>query len=447
MTAILSTSLLFVVIGAVIALALPARPRHWHALFGEAYLLGAGAAGLVLLALSAAGIRWSRGGLGAGLAIIFVIALATAIGRGRPELQRPRIDPVNLVDLFTAVLMFGHFLLATAAEPFETDYLLIWGVKARMFLSAGGIDWTFLREPLNPAMHGGYPVLVPLIYDAYAVVIGAWPELVGFVTFACGAAALLAFRSSLSDDMPKLERAVATLILMPLVFSPFIGMAEGPLIAYALVGVLRIRRGIVHSRRADVFAGAVFLGLAASCKNEGLSLIAAVAVAMLAARAWRSLPMLWPALAIPFPWLVMQRLHRVHGYLEEKGSVDRLLLRLSEIPPIAGRMLERTGMPLLFWIGIGAAIVVVGRQLVRQERFLLVATVMQLLFYAAVYLVTPYEVRWHIDTSWDRILRQILPFIALLAMLPTAAVIASVLRRNNATDSRTDRPPCGAGAA
>jgi hypothetical protein len=185
----------------------------------------------------------------------------------------------------------GHFLLATAAPPVESDYLLIWGVKARMFLAAAGIDWSYLEAPLNGPSHPDYPLHLPLLYDVYALVHGSWPEAwTGFPTFAFGFAALLAVRGLLADELPKLARVVATLILMPLLFSPFIGIGEAPLIAYAAIGVLYVKRGVAQSSRHEIITGAVFLGLAAWSKNEGLSLIGAVVIGMIVARRFGLLP-------------------------------------------------------------------------------------------------------------------------------------------------------------
>ncbi len=435
MTSMLLTMALLIGAGVPIALALPARTRQWHGLFADAYLLGAGAATLVLFALSSAGIRWSRTSFGIGLALV---ALAAAVIASRKEVQRPErltVGVANLVDVFTAALVGGHFLLATAAPPIESDYLLLWGVKARMFLARGGIDWSYLEAPLNITSHPDYPLHVPLLYDVYAIVHGSWPEMwIGFATFLFGLAGLLSLRSLLADDMGRLARAIATLIVMPLMFSPFIGIAEGPLIAYATIGVLYVRRGVMHAFRGDVLTGAVFLGLAAWTKNEGLTLIVAVAIGMIAARRWRMLPALLPAVAINIPWLIVHRLHGLRVDLAEGGALERLTARLSDPLPIVRALIDQSGVEAIFVAGIAIALAIGVRRLTSEERFLAVVTALQLFVYIGVYFMTPRELGWHIETSWERVLRQLKPLIALVAMLPTAAVIASLSRKNNAID-------------
>jgi hypothetical protein len=435
MTSTLLTALLLIVAGAPIALALPARTRQWHGLIGEAYLLGAGAATFVLFVLTMAGIRWSRASLLTGLAAIMIGAAIVAWRRGVRLPEPPQAGAANFIDILTAALVGGHFLLATVAPPIENDYLLIWGVKARMFLAQGGIDWSYLQAPLNGTSHPDYPLLLPLLYDLHALVHGSWPEAwSGFATFAFGLAGLLALRGLLADEMPKLARAIATLIVMPLLFSPYIGIAEGPLIAYATIGVLYVRRGVAHASRGEVAIGAIFLGLAAWTKNEGLALMVAAAIAMIVARRIRLLPALLPAIAINIPWLILHRLHDLKVDLAQGGALERLAARLSEPLPILTALLGRTGIAALCWGGIALALAIGWRRVVAEERFLAVATALQLIVYVSIYFVTPRDLTWHIETSWDRILRQLMPLLVMLAMFVTAPVIAWYSRKRNGTD-------------
>jgi MFS family permease len=253
-------------------------------------------------------------------------------------------------------------------------------------------------------------------------------------------------RGLLADDLPPLARSAATLMLMPFLFSPFIGIAEGPLVAYATVGVLHVRRGLRQSSRGDVLLGAVLLGFAAWCKNEGLALVFSVAVGMALVRAWRMLPLLWPALAIPLPWILLHRMHGLRVDLAEGGALERLMPRLADPWPVIAGLLARTGMSEWFWLGIALALLLGLRRLAAEERFLLAVVALQVCIYVGVYFTTPRDLNWHIVTSWHRVLLQVMPLIV-IALFPTFSVIASLTRRGHATDPRTDRPPSGPGAA
>jgi hypothetical protein len=466
-------ALLLLLAGLPLALALPGGTRRVHAILGEAYLLGVGAAWLVLLALSMMGVGWSRITVLVGLAVVVAIALTRVIpsvergtwAGGAPlhvpvapptQVARSTLGMTAVVDLFTLILIGGHALLATAAPPFENDYLLIWGVKARVFFAAHGIDWHFLQAPLNVTSHPDYPLLVPFVYDVQALVHGAWTDQwLGLTTFLFGLAALLAIRGLLADDLPRLHRAVTTLIVMPVLFSPYIGLAEGPLIAYATVGMLYVRRGVRRQVSAtgdsspegtaaptpdtrhptpasDVLRGAIFLGLAASAKNEGLALIGAVVLAMIAARAVRLLPSLWPAFAIAFPWVAIHRLRGLTVDLAAEGIGSRLAGSLGNAGTVIRVMAAHpVGQPL-FWAGAAVACALGLRRIAGRERFLTVAIALQLLVLIGVYFITPRGLTWHVETSWDRVVRQLMPAVAVLAMLAVCDVIASA----------TEKPQC-----
>ena len=250
-------------------------------LIGEAYLLGSAALAFLLLAFSVAGIRWSRPVVIIA-AIVILVAAIVIIRRQRP-FAWPTLGWANLIDLLTLALIAGYVRVTTLAPPAEADFYAIWGAKAKQFFMTGGIDWRYLTDPLNFPSHVDYPILQPLLYDAQALFLGRWPDerWLGLVHIAASGAALLVIRGYLADEMPKLARAAATLILMPLVFSPFFGLPEGLLAVYGTLALLFLRRAIRDGHGGLAMRGAVYLGLAASCKNEGLSLMVAVVIAML----------------------------------------------------------------------------------------------------------------------------------------------------------------------
>src|SRR2546423_1537939 len=70
----------------------------------------------------------------------------------------------------------GFGLFATAARLWEWDFWAIWGLKARLFLGHGGIDWRFLESPWNTYVHPDYPLLVPFNFDFVALLNGGWSD-------------------------------------------------------------------------------------------------------------------------------------------------------------------------------------------------------------------------------------------------------------------------------
>jgi hypothetical protein len=407
---------LMLAVGVPLALALPGRPRRLSAIAGEGYLLGSGAVALLLMVLSIAGVRWSMPTVVAGSALIAALAIF-AMRRQALQIEKPQLGWPLIVDLCTLLLIVGFIRYATLAPSTENDYLLIWGVKAREFWLAQAIDWRFLETPLNANAHLDYPILLPLVFDVQALVTGSWPEnWLGLVTASYGVAALLVVRGMLEDEIGDLGAALAALVLMPLLFSPYLGLAEGPLIAYSVAALLLIRHAMKEGRGAHALHAGILLGFAASSKNEGVALILAVVIALVVTRRSDLLPRLWPAIVIPMPWWILRAVHQLPADLLSTGFLERLRERVLHPAPIFHALTQHpVGQPL-FWLGVTAACAIGWRRIATTERFLAVVILLQLLFFIGAYFVTPHDIVWHVRWSWERIVRQLMPAVALLAL-------------------------------
>jgi hypothetical protein len=373
---------------------------------GEAWLLTTGVFALLLLACSTFGIGWTT----PVLLVCLAIALVAAIPFHRVTVDA-HLDRWNVVDLLTLVLIAGYTRFAMLGPPTDPDFVLIWGVKGKLFSIARAIDWRYLEWPLNNfTAHTDYPILLPLVYAGTALLTGGWNDVwLGLFSVLYGLAALLIVRGALRDELPRCWRVIATFALMPLIFTPYLGIAEGPLVAFALAGLLFIRRG-------ELTRGAVYLGFAAFTKNEGLTLIVAAIVAMVIAgrakEAWR----LWPAVTIAAPWLILQRMHGLSNDLVGEGAIARVIDRLAHPAPFFAAIQRHPAGSAFFWLGVAVACAIGWRRVVKEERFLFIAIALQFLFFVAAYFASPHDLEWHVRWSWERIVHQLMPAVALLAI-------------------------------
>jgi hypothetical protein len=439
MTAALVTALLALLTGAPLAMLL--SPRHpeprrrrriseWQGsshseilrrasptqddglrLLAEAYLLGIALQAATLFALSMCGVPWSCANAVGAIVVVAVVAALVVVRRGGWTIARPAF---TVIDALTLIVVAGYARFATVASPTDADFIGIWGLKARVFDVARGVDWTFLAQPYNVFAHLDYPLLVPLAYDFQALVAGVWIDRwAGALNVGCGLATLLIVRSFLGREMRPLFASIVTLALVPLACSPYIGLAEGALVAFGTTALLEARDGAIGR-------AAVFLGLAASCKNEGLALIVAVAIALTVAGGARRVVRLWPAILIPLPWLIVSRAHGLHGDLTEGSVVARVLQHLGDPMPIVSALAAHPPGRLLFRLGLALALVIGIRRVVGRERFLAAAILLQMLAFVAAYVVTPHDVSWHVQWSWERLVMQLavpLVFLAVVSML------------------------------
>src|SRR5205823_11881867 len=108
--------------------------------------------------------------------------------------------------------------------------------------------------------------------------------------------------------------------------------------------------------------GAVLLGFAANCKNEGLALLVAVTIVMLVmwggfsnppgrAKSPSHILKLWPAYALAGPWLILRAVHGLGSDITGSHAAVRAVSRLRVAPQILAALVQGLYHPS-FWIAV-----------------------------------------------------------------------------------------------
>lgn len=418
------------------------RPQTKIGFVAVSLLLGYGLVFFALLTLSVLSISWSRTSLLSSFVLMVVLLSLTSWKRGRwfsksrpkPRGVSVRNSSAHFIALFSiTVLLIGYGLFATVASPVENDYAAIWGLKARVFWSGGGVDLRFLESDANVASHPGYPLLLPLIIDSGWTIEQKIDErAIGlfWVTFAACTIALIReglVREGCSRAMASLGAAACS----GLALSPWIGLADAAMMTFGTAAAILIRSSLREERTVGVMP-AILLGLAACTKNEGLTLTIAVAVALTLAGYAREIRNLWPAVLTIAPWAVLRALHRIPAEFTEGDLFARLLSRMQQPQNLIAALIEFHPGRLYFWIVVLATIVWNARLVARRERFLVGVVLTQLIFFVAAFLTTPHDVLWHVRWSWPRIGTQVLPLIGFLVVtLLTGRITTALAARMN----------------
>ncbi len=395
--------------GIPLALAFDGRLRG-AALAGTAFLLGAGAAGLHLFALSVLRVPWTRTSVILAMAPLF--ALAVIVSQRRAWLQpaspvggglKPR---PTFEDLVTIAFVMAYAIFALWAPPYEWDFYGIWGLKARWFFDTKGLDWAtvpFIGK-------ADYPVLMPLLFDFVAVMTKTWNDRAfGWVYVFLCASVLAILRGMFADEVKR--PALATLAIAFPTLNLWIGLAEAGVMAFGCAGLLFLRRG-------SIVLGAVMLGLAASCKNEGLALIGVAAVALfVTTRSIRKVLQLWPAVAIVVPWMITRGVLKLSTDFTDQSMVSRVLERLRNPSAVIDAFVKAPPDQPWFWLAVLAAVLVFLRDAVRREAFLLIAVTLQLGLMFAQALATPWDFAAHVSLTLNRLPHQLAPAAGFLAAL------------------------------
>ncbi len=401
-------------------------------LLGLACLYGTGAMYFVLLALSVLHVRWT-------LVSVTIAALVVALPfiKSLSTQHSALSTRFHVVDLFALVTPIGFGCYATIAPLWEWDFWAIWGLKARVFLERGGIDWHFLGSRWNTFAHPDYPLLVPFAYDFAALVSGGWSDRwLGILFIAWALAFLFVARDLAARETTPLAAALVAFALSSIGVSRYVGLAEGALIAYLGAGVLFVRRAMLFDDGAAWRHGAILLGLAACTKNEGLAMLACTAVAIVVSdiKRWTRVVRLWPAVALALPWTIMRTLHDLPTEFVRGSIVSRLLARLPEGGSILA-MLDLSLYQPWLWAALLLGIVAAPFAAWKRERFILLACFLQLAVYIVIYFVTPRDPAWHIATSWPRLTAQIAAPLAYVVMI----ALANTLRGADA-EARSGQP-------
>lgn len=384
------------------------------ALAGASFLLGAGAAALHLFALSLLHIAWTRTSVL--LSLVPLLAMAIFFTR-RVPFARSEVR-FEWPDLITIAIVIAYALFALWAPPFEWDFYGIWGLKGHELFAARGIAWDALQTNLS---HPDYPLLVPLLFDFVAVVTGGWNDRAfGLLYIALCASVIAIVRGFFADEVRW--PALATLAVAFPALNVWVGLAEAHVMAYGCAGLFCIRKDSTR-------LGAILLGLAAWSKNEGLALIGVSAITLfLATRSIRRVIVLWPAIAVIAPWLIVRATLKLPTDFMEGSMLDRILQRTPR-EVIRAFIASPPDQPW-FWLAVLVTVLVFIVDAFRREAFLLFALTLQLGLFFAQALATRWDFAAHVSLTLNRLPHQVAPAAAVLA--------ASLLFRQF---TRTASPP------
>jgi len=390
-------------------------------LAGLSFLYGAGLIYVVMLTLALTGVHWSALNV---TAICLVLALLAWGGHsylpgqafGGPDRN---VWPTHFLDLATLYVLVSYTIYSTIARLWEWDFWAIWGFKARTFLEIGTIDWRFLESPFNDFTHPDYPLLYPLNYAYSALMSGGWSDRwLGFVGVAFSLALLLIVRHLAGEETRPIFAAAITFAVTFAALSKFIGLAEAPMIAFGGAGLLFLRRGLLFDNDASMRHAAILIGLAAATKNEGMALLVTAVIAVAIVR-WRAVIRLWPAFAIAMPWAILKSLHHFTSDLTRGDFISRLFYRLGAIVPIGAMLVSNLAVRWV-WLALLIAILFVPQRERSRERFVLIAFIVQIGFYIAIYCATANDVQWQIATSWPRLTFQVATPLVYVTMMMLA---------------------------
>ena len=320
------------------------------------------------------------------------------------------------------------------------DAWAIWNLRARGILR-GGEHWRDSLSDLTLWAHPNYPLLLPTSVARGWVYTGAETAAVPAalsLLFTIGTVALLC--SALAELRSKWQGYVAGVVLLGYTTFTFYGgsqIADPPLMflftATVILVAFKFER-VGGGYGALVLAG-VTAGLSAWTKNEGLLFIVLVAVVQLivvlpseGARAYLRQLLFFAAGLLPVLIIVLYFKTQLAppselvSAMQQRDTFSKLLDYHRYIL-IARKLKEDVVSYNVYGIGfiylLLIYLVCVGATLRHKRSVIFTALLLHLMLtgYVWVYLTTPYDLAWHLDTSFSRLTLHLWPSFVFLFFL------------------------------
>jgi len=330
-------------------------------------------------------------------------------------------------------------LLTLRALPYgEWDAYAIWNLRARMLARAAG-SWQRVFDPM--LTHSGYPLLQPLVIARAWVATGSEstvvPRALALVATLLMPGWLLFTLRAIRGNVTACLAVVAVIAVpgaaLPRMFAQAAGQHAEPLLGCFLLAAACLVALVTSDHapvRALLLAG-FFAGCAAWTKNEGmlwsLALLAAVlvpgAMQLEVRSGLRSAAVFLLGLGIPLAllWYVKR------SFVQEPDEflsrpVPMLLRYLSQID--RHRLVLSTVGWFVRWTGTWALLLILlgmlagcglarRRELRRAAVALAVAVALAGAGYYVIYVISPYDLEWHLQSSLDRVFMQLWPTLVL----------------------------------
>ncbi|MEV4508045.1 hypothetical protein AB0K00_03695 [Dactylosporangium sp. NPDC049525] len=348
------------------------------------------------------------------------VYLATGVLAWRLR-DRPRVPSSGWRDALLVTLPLVPPFLRLGTEPVTWDTHLIWWLHAGYFTQGGDFARAAIGSPVLVFSHPDYPPLasapVALVWQLLDI-RDFYPAafVTGFLTLSAIAMLIHAIRVATAKAHPLLSWPAAIAAgyaaWTPLWLIPTAGFSDA-MCACAFAA------GAVLLLFARPFAGMLPLALfllsaAALMKNEGLSLVVALAVVG-TVRFWRDrrrAALLWVPVGVAGIWSVTARLLGAETDVLAGGRFSALLHgdadTLGRLPMILEFMTGRVGWIVLLTV----AAALLGHLFLRRARtglelgadgWLWAVTAVHTAGLILIYLITPYDIHWHLSTSVDRV--------------------------------------------
>ncbi len=357
---------------------------------------------------------------------------------------------LSIVILSQAAYVFTY---ALALPLSGWDAWFIWFLKGRAFFVDRTVSNGFLTNSLYAYDHPEYPLLIPLSIAWVYTAIGHVSETAAKVIFPLqfysmlavfyyftrrlwGRSAGLIFTALLSLTPIVLIHSGGFPVKIGVLYAgDFVGYADLTIAMYFLSACAFFYLYTQEGRTPQVILSGLFLALGAWTKNEGLAFAALgflgiLIYLMTGKKGWWLKAAVIAAILMLFiaPWSVYKMGLGLRSEYTGNMGLSVFFGNIGRLRLVTARMVEYMfGYVALYnftWWLYGASFIFNLRGLARKPLLILNAMLLsQLVVYALIYVISPNEINWLIQTSLDRVLLHLTPLSMLIAAVNMKEVL------------------------
>lgn len=361
--------------------------------------------------------------------------------------DRPRLLSTPLIFAVAGLLVFAVSLLSTTSyllrrRQGDWDAWMMYNRAAR-FVYRDQVHWLqSFSARMDPIFHADYPLLLALNIASSWETLGTDTSRVPMVQSGLFAISYLGLAAAALWSVKSLGQAalaVAVLWGTPiLVNEGSREMADVPLAFFILAAGILIYLYFLHRKLGLLVLAGLCAGLAAWTKNEGtlfvVAAFAALAVSVAGSERFRAALSYGLGLLPPFAVVLYFKLFLAPPSDVLSSGPTRSLQQILDparhveiIKYFAGEFLNFGGwgvVPFGILVVLVVYLLLFRRPLAPQLRPAyiagLVMLVVQAVGYYGIFLITPYDLAWHLSYSTDRLILQVYPLITFLILSATA---------------------------
>ena len=344
-----------------------------------------------------------------------------------PKIRDKNNDKNNFLNIvFVAALLVGliQVLYNIKMNPYGTwDAHYMWNLRPKFFIALEeiGESWKIFFNNISEWSHPDYPLLVPIYNYKNHILYGSYNPTLNTLTSVVILFAILSGVYGLVNEVSSKNNALLSVIILLttdcFIFLSTSQCADIPLSLYILTAAASISLFVKYKNSAYIFFAYYFAATAAFCKNEGIMFFVIFTIISLLLIKNQSKKMIIAGTLLPSICLCLHKtLLRANCDLFEDQSFSIIIDKVFNferyqmiISTVTIHLIEGFAILLILYFVVRCSGFTENSKAKTLSKFYIAIVIMAMIGYFVIYVITPRELEWHINTTDVRLIAQYVP--------------------------------------